>query len=207
MLAFTHTPDPVFHHLILLALEMMRDDVAQLDREMADYLYRSTRAIPDRTILLAQIDRITSYHTDPDYLYYLSQFHWLILHDGLDTFVEIHNDTPAHSAPDSGRLPVGKINLDELRNYYFKDLDCLILPSLVATMTHDQSGGRSGDEVLELLGDFRHTKELRALADGKLPEQGRFRVALTALEPGDHLGITRIVPPKPGSPYPEFPEH
>lgn len=206
MLAFTKTPDPLFHQLVVRALEAMRDDLMQTHIEMADYWYRSTRAIPDRAMLLTQIDRMLSYHADSDYLYFLSQFHWLILHDALESLVEIHNDTLDFDPPEPDRLPVGKILLDELRDYYFRDMDCLTLPSLVATMTHDQSGFRSGDEVLELLADFRHVKELRALADGKLPEKGRFRVALAARDEGPLLGISEIVPPRADRSYPEFPE-
>ncbi|MCZ6689787.1 MAG: hypothetical protein O7H41_09305 [Planctomycetota bacterium] len=132
MLRFSTEPDLAFAEFLATSLEYEIDQLRDPDDSdegvLANYSSR-TRAIFNRQELQAQLEKLLEAHRSPA-IYKLTDYHFLILHDVLQTHTEVHNDSLELSGEVRryGDVVLGKIDVDAVLDVYFFDTDFLIDP-------------------------------------------------------------------------------
>ncbi len=135
MLYFQAKPDPVFTAILDAALEVAADTVegASDDASWPEDNPQLARCFT-RAAALAVIRELLA-ASRAEAVYRLTDYHWLILHECLHDYCDIHNDLVRFEGPqpvDPWR--VGPIDVPALLDRYFWDTDFLFDPGTVAAM-------------------------------------------------------------------------
>lgn len=141
MLHFANPPDAVFAAILHDALEVVQDEFENryLDNEYKkDYWMRQypnaakVFSVPTAKTVVTQLLNASSW---PD-VYQLTDYHWLLLYDVLQVYVDIHNDFQRDKG---GLFPVGpylvgEIDFSFIVDVYFWDTDYLMDGKMVAAL-------------------------------------------------------------------------
>ena len=142
MLRFQNYPDKIFMAILEDGITFMIDQLNTIissldhigDRKSAfnDLLPFAGRVFTCETALKT-LKRMLACHRRPG-LYYLNDYHYLLLYDTLQCLCEVHNDTVKEAscmnevkmASKVGKYYIEKIFFDRLIEIYFYDIDFLI---------------------------------------------------------------------------------
>ncbi len=142
MLRFQNHPDNIFMAILTGSMEIMID---QIRESLAVHRKNDAGAAPLEFLMpnaagvfvpetaLTTLKKMLRYHAGPG-LYYLNDYHYLLLYDTLDFFCTIHNDMvriasnvrEKNKASRIAGVHVEKINFDNLIAMYFYDTDFLL---------------------------------------------------------------------------------
>lgn len=136
MIEFQCEPDPIFLAIVSAALSWTREqlypfletarptaeDMQELDENYSNSLYPRLAQFLSRTDAVAQVGRLADALAAPG-LHRITDYHWLVLHESLLTFCELHNDGAL--AADVGPYVVDKIDFEFIIERFFFDMDFL----------------------------------------------------------------------------------
>jgi hypothetical protein len=141
MLRFASQPDRVFLAILHSALELARDMISPFPPSYTltpsesataaeDYagIFPRLAEFFDREDIVRLLDRLLEASRDPDTLYQLTDWCWLVLHECLEHFVAVHNDL---GPSEVGPYRIGEIDFGAIVDVYFWDLDFLMGETLV----------------------------------------------------------------------------
>jgi len=140
MLYFANKPDPVFTALLHAALENMHGMLVDPDADPADTTryWQAQCPLASKCFPLAlaiyTMDRLLVASREPIIAYRITDYHWLLLYDCLDTYCSVHNDYAAENPERAfpvGQYEIGEIDFDAIVDRYFWDTDFLIEASTV----------------------------------------------------------------------------
>ena len=150
MLRWNETPDRVFQAIVHACLESTRDMIAAYDHEgeltggkraarnpdYRDELPRLAKYFSGQQAM-ALLKALLHASQDDGALYQLTDYHWLLLYESLRVYSEVENDGARLSGTPirCGSYRIGRLDFDEIVDYYFWDTDFLI-PEL-ATISED----------------------------------------------------------------------
>jgi hypothetical protein len=132
LIEFQCEPDPIFLAIVSAALSWTREqlypyletarptpeDMQELDENYSNFLY----PFMSRTDAITQVDKLSgALHASG--LYRLTDYHWLILHESLNMFCDLHNDDEFDGKV--GPYVIDKIELDRVLGIFFFDTDSL----------------------------------------------------------------------------------
>lgn len=155
MLRFQQTPDKVFIEILMRSLDFVIDSIREeLDRRngtasaageyLASLLPLAMRVFSPEAAFVAFTDMRDKLQR-PE-LYYLNDYHYLLLYDALELFSTIHNDAvdacetadEKRDAAMIGEYSIEKIDFDLLVELFFYDTDFLLDPEHLDAMTAEQ---------------------------------------------------------------------
>ena len=141
MLRWNETPDEVFQAIVHACLELTRDMIEAYDREgeptdgeraargpdYRDEFPRLGRYFSGRQAV-ALLKALLHASQDDGTLYQLTDYHWLLLYESLRVYSEVENDGARLSGTPirCGRYRIGRLDFEEIVDYYFWDTDFLI---------------------------------------------------------------------------------
>ena len=136
MLRFSCRPDKVFHSMLSDALAMALDQLRMefLEDEMMPWT--KSLSIMGREPLTAEVEKLKDAYHSPK-LFMPTDYHFLILYEILEWFIEIYNDDPG-AVGSEGTLAgvrIGRIDLGGVVDLYFWDTDFLFDPDTLNALT------------------------------------------------------------------------
>ncbi len=179
MLRFQNCPDNIFMAILTASMEMMIDQIREI---LAVHRKNEVGAVPLEFLMpdaagvfmpetaMTTLKKMLQYHTGPG-LYYLNDYHYLLLYDTLDYFCTIHNDM-VRTAPNEREkkkasriagVHIEKINFDDLIDIYYFDIDFLMDKDVVMNLGHDMRKGLGiQDETFAISQELApHPEELK----------------------------------------------
>ena len=208
MLRFANAPDAVFQAILREGLSFASDIISDMrsDPDPNGALSKETfvesfpaagKVFPPRLAVETMRDLLRC--LDRPEIYYLNDYHYLLLFDVLKFFTEIHNDGVSLARNKRDRKEasfvdpffIERIDFDEIVDLYFFDIDFLTSP----------------DVMLNLPSWFKETynPEAFALSQGLLPHPEELALNIDTLE--DPL-YYKVTPPRYFGPrskvYPDF---
>lgn len=176
MLRLQRKPDPVFLAILHDALELRLDEVRELAErgdadEWREFYPMLARYFTPQT-LVSVLDRLITASKDTR-LYQLTDYHWLVIYDCLETYSDVHNDM-ARESPDRmrpvGPYRIGRVEFDSIVQSFFWDTDFL-----------------SGDELVDVGAEFReqhgYSPEAFAIAAGLAPHPAELEIHVWDQDP------------------------
>jgi hypothetical protein len=101
-------------------------------------------------------------HLDETVLYYLTDYHWLVVHDALLSLCVGHNNTPAEF-PRVGPYRIGALDFNQIVDKYFWDVDFLI-PEIVDLTSKQRESAGISPEAWAIAAHLKpHRDELRLI--------------------------------------------
>jgi hypothetical protein len=174
VLDFASEPDQVFHTITTESLKVAisvcsvlpSDDyrLSKGAKREATRCYR--QRFPNAYKLFTRADArqvcelLLEAHVDETTLYYLTDYHWLVLHDVLLSFCVEHSDAP-EDYPKVGPYRLGPLDFDTMVDVFFWDLDFLIPEILEVTAAKREQAGVSQEAWGIAAGLKPHPDELR----------------------------------------------
>jgi hypothetical protein len=134
LLEFQAEPDPIFRAILDAALAWTRDQLypylesaspseeqlQELDEHYREYLYPELARFMSRTETIGQIDGLLNTLNAPG-RYRITDYHWMILHESLQMFCDLHNDNEWDGKV--GPYLIETIDLDWIVERFFFDTD------------------------------------------------------------------------------------
>jgi hypothetical protein len=152
VLYFARRPDPVFTAILHDAVEDLHRILTEpdTDPEQPEQIWKAdypsaAKCFP-LTLAVYTIDRLLAASKDPITIYRVTDYHWLLLYDCLDTYCEVHNDFAEGAAEKVfpvGPYEIGEIDFDAIVDHYFWDTDFLLDAS---------TGAELGPEGRQIMG-------------------------------------------------------
>ncbi len=154
MLRFQSHPDKIFMAILTASMEMMVDQIRELlavhrkndpGAGTLESLMPNAAGVFVPETALKTLKRMLHCHKGPG-IYYLNDYHYLLLHDTLEYFCDVHNDM-VRIAPNeyeknkTARLAgfhVEEIIFDDLIDIYFFDIDFLMDENVVMDLGVDK---------------------------------------------------------------------
>ena len=138
MLHFQTRPDRVFLAILLEALQRTREELDRAspgeDRAAMDEHYRGLypeiARFFDRRELVEILDRLLEAHRQAT-MYEISDYHWLVLHECLEVFCDLHNDGALDDDRQVGPYIIETIDLEAIVSSFFWDIDFQMGPVLL----------------------------------------------------------------------------
>ncbi len=137
MLRFASRPDRVFLAILHASIEFARTEIDPLnpgyapsESEFEDLNENYGRAYPvladffTRDEMLRLLDRLPAVSQDPDTLFQITDWCWLILYTCVEDFINVHNDGEL-GTNEVGPYRIGRIDFDAILHEFFWDLDFL----------------------------------------------------------------------------------
>ena len=157
MLRFQNYPDKIFMAILTAGMEMMIDQIRELlavHRKNEEGAITLASLMPNAAgvfvpeTALKTLKKMLQCHTGPG-LYYLNDYHYLLLYDTLESFCNLHNDMVriAPNAREKNRasriagVHIEKINFDDLVDIYYFDIDFLMDKDVVMNLGLDMRKG------------------------------------------------------------------
>jgi hypothetical protein len=139
MLRFAQPPDAVFLAILHDALEDLQETLADLAAEdwPAQYPTAARCFSPDLARTTLTQLRTASRASE---LYQPTDYHWLLLYDGLRVYCAIHNDYARETSTTTlpvGPYQIGPIDFDAVVDQYFWDTDFLLEGPILAGLGPD----------------------------------------------------------------------
>lgn len=126
MLRFACKPDKVFFGILSEALALILDQLREefVDDDMVPLT--KSLSIMGRELLTAEVAKLSDAHHSPK-VFMPTDYHFLILYEILEWFIEIYNDDPSAvgSRGSFAGVRVGQIDLGGVLDTYFWDTDFL----------------------------------------------------------------------------------
>ena len=173
MLRFAQPPDAVFLAILHDALDDFQETLADLEAEDWPALYPLAARCFSQALARTALQELLTASRAPQ-LYQLTDYHWLLLYDGLRVYCTIHNDF-AQEAPTTtlpvGPYQIGPIDFDAVVDQYFWDTDFLLEGPILAGLGPE---GRQSMGVAD---------EVFGIAQGLPPHADELKLTLWA-EPG-----------------------
>jgi hypothetical protein len=197
MIEFATEPDTVFLAILTEALEWTMEDLYTSGEELAHLeewypvKYPSLAHFFTRDELRPQVERLRTALNEQT-IYRITDYHWLVLHESLEMFSDLHNDGAFGKKRDGrvGPYTIDQIDLDHVLDIYFFDTDFLF-----------------GSELFVAEEDMRSppavTPQARKIAAGIKPSGEDLEI--TPIEPGNsQTGPAELTYPASGyiGPYP-----
>ena len=150
MLRFAQPPDAVFLAILDDALEDLQETLTDLEAEDWPTLYPLAAPCFGPALARNTLQELLPASRAPA-LYQLTDYHWLLLYDGLRVYCTVHNDyapeAPTQTLP-VGPYQIGPIDFDAVVDQYFWDTDFLLDgPTLAGLGPEDRQGMGVADEV------------------------------------------------------------
>jgi len=150
MLRFAQPPDAVFLAILHDALDDFQETLADLEAEDWPALYPLAARCFSQALARTALQELLTASRAPQ-LYQLTDYHWLLLYDGLRVYCTIHNDF-AQEAPTTtlpvGPYQIGPIDFDAVVDQYFWDTDFLLDgPTLAGLSPEGRQSMGVADEV------------------------------------------------------------
>lgn len=152
MLYFASRPDQVFTAILHDAMEDLHHMLTEPDTDPgeAEEFWKANYPSAAKCFPLAlavyTIDRLLAASKDPTTIYRITDYHWLLLYDCLNTYCQVHNDFAREAAETVfpvGPYEIGEIDFDVIVDHYFWDTDFLLDGS---------TGAALGPEARETMG-------------------------------------------------------
>jgi len=137
LIEFQCEPDPIFLAIVSAALRWTREqlypylesarptpeDLQELDENYSNFLYPRLATFLSRTDAIVQVDRLSdALHAAA--LYRLTDYHWLLLHESIKMFCDLHNDN-AFDGKNVGPYVIDEIDSELIVERFFFDTDFL----------------------------------------------------------------------------------
>ncbi|MBS1114205.1 MAG: hypothetical protein H6Q92_1968 [Nitrospirae bacterium] len=154
MLRFQETPDKIFIEILKAGMEIVIDEITDLidysenpkeaKSELRGILPLAARVFSPGVALKTLRDmREKLLHPE---LYYLNDFHYLLIYDTLQLYSELHNDmvrtarskNEKNAAAKIGPYHIEKIDFDCLETLYFYDTDFLFDPEVMLSLGEEE---------------------------------------------------------------------
>ncbi len=157
MLRFQNYPDRIFMAILTESMEIVIDQIRELlavhrKNEVGTGTFESlmpnAASVFVAETALNTLKRMLHCHKGPG-LYYLNDYHYLLLYDTLEHFCIFHNDM-VRTAPNEfeknkntriAGVHIEKINFDDLIDIYFFDIDFLMGQNVVMNLGLDMRKG------------------------------------------------------------------
>jgi hypothetical protein len=189
MLRFANAPDKVFQAIVGAALEDMSVELDpylpthtptaaerdELEENFHDLFPQAARVFSLETALDV-LDRLTKANADGATLFQLTDYHWLILHEALRFYCEVHADHEGDVK--AGPYRIGRIDFSELVDHFFWDTDFLLTEDIVLAL------GEEGRVMAGL------NQETFGLAAGLRPHPDELALEPTDWDTDDQWPIT-----------------
>ena len=144
MLRFQSHPDRVFTAILKDCIVLMTDEIydtvsfensKEEFTEELHYLLPNARKVFTPRTALTTLKEMMVCLENPQ-LYYLNDYHYLLLYDTLSTMCELHNDAVIEADDKNDRIEIAQIGdyyieellFDEMVDIYFYDIDFLLNP-------------------------------------------------------------------------------
>ena len=128
MLRFAQPPDPIFLAILHAALEDLQETLTDLEAEDWPAQYPTVARCFSPDLARTTLAQLLTASRAPE-LYQLTEYHSLLLYDGLRVYCTIHNDyaqeAPTQTLP-VGPYQIGPIDFDAVVDQYFWDTDFLL---------------------------------------------------------------------------------
>lgn len=142
MLRFDARPDRVFQGILDAALTLAIDQLKDELCELGEVGLERTAELLDPAGAARELARLLEAHRSPK-TFLPTPYHFLILYEVLETFVDIRNDTRRDALLDGvedlwaafGGVAIKDIDFDGLLDAYFIDLDFLFDPKVLNGLT------------------------------------------------------------------------
>ncbi len=179
MLRFASKPDRVFRAILHAALASRRDDIAEFVECPGDDPAEYRAAFPRLgrffapQVAIDVLDRLLA-ASRARTLYQLTDYHWLVLYDCLETFSAVHNDLAAESRSGTSRVgayAIGPIEFDAILDSFFWDTDFLVGPEFLELSPEQRR-------------EFRFSEETFGIAAGLAPHPDELRLTPWTADPG-----------------------
>jgi hypothetical protein len=173
MLRFAQPPDAVFLAILHDALEDLQETLTDLEAEDWPALYPLAARCFSPDLARTTLAQLLTASRAPA-LYQLTDYHWLLLYDGLRVYCTVHNDYAGEASTQTlpvGPYQIGPINFDAVVDQYFWDTDFLLDGSTLASLSPE---GRKTMDVAD---------EVFGIAQGLPPHPDELKLTLWA-EPG-----------------------
>jgi len=173
MLRFQTAPDRVFTEILTEGIEMMISEITDLleyaedekeEKEELKWLLPNASKVFNTKTALNTLEQMLICHKKPE-VYYLNDYHYLLLYDTLENFCIIKNDLVKDAKTNKDKREISKIgsfyieelDFDGIIDIYFFDVDFLIDADTIMEL------GLEGREQLNI------NKETFALTQGLAP--------------------------------------
>ena len=172
MLRFQTPSDKPFMAIITKSIEVMIEQIDEFVLEAASeeestdnfqWLFPNASKVFSTEITLENLINLLKCHQKP-HLYYLNDYHYLLLYDTLEHFSVIHNDMIKMQSSEErdeysmiGEYHIEKINFDDIVDTYFFDTDFFADPETMLQLGMD---GRR---------DLNMNKETFSISQGLAP--------------------------------------
>jgi hypothetical protein len=175
MIAFQETPDPILLAIVDEALAHVREvhllryragyrpngtECRELDESYRD-LFPRLAPLFTRVELVRVIGRLRRANRDGRRWYALTDYHWLVLHECLHAYCDLHND--GMTGDHVGRYEIERIDFDAIVEQFFFDTDFLMGATLLLA-----------EEAAP--GQLRVTRQAWKIAAGLRPEGNDLRL-------------------------------
>ena len=138
MLHFQTRPDRVFLAILLEALQRTREELDCAspgeDPEAMDEYYRALHPelarFFERRDLVEVLDRLLEAQRQAT-MYEISDYHWLVLHECLEVFCDLHNDGALDDNGQVGPYIIDTIDFEAIVGRFFWDIDFQMGPVLL----------------------------------------------------------------------------
>jgi len=159
MLRFQETPDKIFIEILKVSVEIVIDEITELigysgnpketKSELRTILPLAARVFSPGVALKTLRDMLEKLFR-PE-LYYLNDYHYLLIYDTLQLYSELHNDlvrisrskNEKNAAARIGPYHIEEIDFDRLEVLYFYDTDFLFDPEVMLNLGEEERKGMS----------------------------------------------------------------
>lgn len=198
MLRFQTPPDKPFNAIVTKSIEMMLEQIEEFIFEVEDeqegksnfkwLLPNVSRVFNVKTATITLM-KLLECHQRPS-MYYLNDYHYLLLYDTLDHFCAVHNDMIKHIIKPKekdeysmiGEYYIEMIRFDDIVDIYFFDTDFLSDPNTMLELGMDERK------------DMSLSNESFAISQGLAPHPEELKIKMhkkekaVITEPSDFFG-------------------
>lgn len=210
MLRFEKPPDVVFQAILRdsfnFTIDLLDDLIGDNDgigadarKDMKGFIADAAKVFPPALAKTTLINLRN--HLDRPEVYYLNDYHYLLIYDVLSLFADIHNDMVAESKTGKDKKEaafvdpfyIEYIDFNEIIELYFYDIDFLFGPDVLLNLSEKERAA------------FAFNDELFALSQGLLPHPEELKLKVHNNEDPDYykIGLSNYFGPN-SKMYPDY---
>ena len=182
MLRFENPPDTVFQAILRNSLDFVVDDIAAMPdlhqndefliKEDFNNTYQLMAKVFTPRLALATLKRLRDCLDRPE-IYYLNDYHYLLLYEALECYVVIHNDAMAISRTKKDRREtsfvdpfyIEYIDFEDVVDLFFFDIDFLTPAEAILNMPPEIKQSFNPEAFAISQGMMPHPEELELKLD------------------------------------------